>query len=88
MNIQNGLAMASSNQLKVHLLQKKHSFIGEKKTCGTFAVCLFSITLSLSQCPLLVIIKVRVSSDPWPRSKGVSQETIFAIEGVAIAVLC
>lgn len=82
--------MASLNQLKKRYIGcKKHSFIGKKtKNRGTFAACLFSITLSLSQRPLLVIIKVRVSPDPWPRGKGVSQEAIFAIEGVAISVLC
>lgn len=80
--------MALLNQLKKGAIVAKTTALLKKKNSGTFAVCLFSVTLALSQCPLLVIIKVRVSPDPWPRSKGVSQEAIFAIEGVAIAVLC
>lgn len=48
----------------------------------------FSVTLAVSQRPLLIIIEVGVSSDPWPRSEGVSQEAIFPVEGVTIPVLC
>lgn len=49
---------------------------------------LFSVTLAVSQRPLLIIIKVGVSPDSWPRCKGMSQEAIFAIEGVAVSMLC
>lgn len=48
----------------------------------------FSITLALSQCPLLIIIEVGISPNPWPWSKGVSQEAIFAIKGVTVSMLC
>lgn len=44
-------------------------------------------TLSLSKCPLLIVIKVRVAAKSCSRSKGVGQETIFTIKGVTIAVL-
>lgn len=50
--------------------------------------CSFSITLTLSQRPLLIIVKVGVSPNTLPRSKGMSQEAIFAIEGVTISMLC
>lgn len=45
-------------------------------------------TLTCSQCPLLIIVKVGVSSDAWPGGEGVSQEAVFAIKGVTISMLC
>lgn len=45
-------------------------------------------TLSLSKCPLLIVVKVRVAADSWSGSKGVSQEAIFAIKWVTVAVFC
>lgn len=45
-------------------------------------------TLTCSQRPLLVIVEVGVSSDAWPRGEGVSQEAVFAVEGVTISMLC
>ena len=46
------------------------------------------VTLAFSQRPLLIVIKVGVSANSRPRSKGVSQEAIFAIKGVAVSMLC
>lgn len=46
------------------------------------------LTLSLPKRPLLVVVKVRVAADSGSGSEGVSQEAIFAIEGVTVAVFC
>lgn len=53
-----------------------------------FLLFLVSFTLPFSKCPLLVIIKVGVSPDSWPRGEGMSQEAILAVKGVTVSVLC
>ena len=45
------------------------------------------LTLSFSQGPQLIIVKVGVSSNARPWGEGVSQESVFAIEGVTITML-
>lgn len=45
-------------------------------------------TLPFSKSPQFIIIKMGVSSNSWPRCKGVSQETIFAIKWIAITMFC
>lgn len=69
---------------------KSYILLNESQRAGSAWMHLncFSVTLAVSQRPLLIIIEVGVSSDPWPRSKGVSQEAIFPVEGVTIPVLC
>lgn len=45
------------------------------------------LTLSFSQGPQLIIVKVGVSPDARARGEGVSQEPVLAIKGVSISVL-
>lgn len=45
-------------------------------------------TLPLSKRPQFIIIKMGVSSNSWPRCEGMSQETVFAIKRIAIAMFC
>lgn len=45
-------------------------------------------TLPLSKSPQFIIIKMGVSSNSWPWREGVSQETVFAIKRITIAMFC
>lgn len=45
------------------------------------------LTLSFSQGPQLIIIKVRISPNTSARGKGMCQESILAIKWVSISML-
>lgn len=46
------------------------------------------LTLSFSQGPQLIVVKVGVSPDAGARGKGMSQEPVLAIKRVSVSMLC